>query len=253
MRLLLAGDVHGNPEHLVGLFNKADEFGCDAMVQLGDFGYWEHKVGGPEYLQIAEDHAVGLRIPLYWVDGNHENHEWLIDRYDLNADGFRVVRNKVYHIPRGHVWEWDGVTFMGFGGAYSIDKRGRTPFISWWPTEEPSQEEVDFAVDQALEHDIDVLFTHDCPTEVPIQAIFRQQGMGDFFVKNDWQANRSRAKISPVFRAAQPKRMYHGHYHIQYRINHQFPDDSECRVEGLGADVCAFPDSWTVLDTEHDL
>ena len=109
-----------------------------------------------------------------------------------------------------------------------------------------------FAVVQSLNHTIDVLFTHDVPKELPITAIFRSQGLD--LICDDWQANRSREKVSSVFCAAQPKRLYHGHYHIHYKTKHQFPNETECLVEGLDANVgFLYQDSWTILDTELDL
>ena len=42
MRILLAGDTHGNTTHVRYLIDVAVDQGCDRIFQLGDFGAWEH-------------------------------------------------------------------------------------------------------------------------------------------------------------------------------------------------------------------
>lgn len=246
MKLLLAGDVHGNVNHLISLFRTANNLGVDRIVQLGDFGYWEHRQSGVEFLEVAEQCVIEYQIPLFWVDGNHENHE-MLNEYPIQDDGFRKIRSGVYHIPRGTIWEWDNVTFLGFGGAYSIDERSKTKFVSWWPNEEASTTEVQETLDK-LRSDgcpkVDVMLTHDAPNEINIEGL----------IKNIWQSNRSRDKISAIFNAAKPKRLYHGHYHVRYSAKHffdMFEDHaSECLVEGLDCDGgWQFEDSYILLDT----
>ena len=250
MRLLLAGDIHGNPRHAMNVIASAAEFGCDKIVQLGDFGYWEHMEGGAEFLDLVSGESAQCGIPFYWIDGNHENHDKLKADYPIHEHGFRPIRDNLFHIPRGTVWEWDGVTFMGFGGAYSIDKAYRKEGVSWWADEWASRHEVEDAVANAKK--VDVMFTHDCPDEVPIDHIFISHGHR--FSKGIPEAMESRWRVSEVFNAARPSRLFHGHYHLRYDWEHKWDDGSVCLVDGLAADVYdSFKDSWTVLDTEHDL
>ena len=84
MKILLVGDTHGDAMHWDWLIEEyATEYAPDAIVQLGDFGFWPHQYGGPEFLDVVNG-AVGALgkytnkdVRLYWIDGNHENFDAL--------------------------------------------------------------------------------------------------------------------------------------------------------------------------------
>lgn len=126
MRLLIAGDTHGNSEFIANyLYPCAADSGCDMIVQVGDFGYWEHDPTDTFLDQVdAAAHTFG--IPFYWLRGNHDNIRHCRSRYTLaDFEGFVICRDNVRHIPDGHVWTWGGHRFRAFGGAYSVDKSWR--------------------------------------------------------------------------------------------------------------------------------
>lgn len=128
MRILVVGDTHGNIPWLTGfIYPAAVMLNADAIVQVGDFGYWEHTFDGVRFLNLLNEAASASGIPLYWLHGNHDKHSLALKRYNKarDAGGFIVVRSHVKYIPQGHVWEWQGRRFRVFGGAYSVDKRWR--------------------------------------------------------------------------------------------------------------------------------
>lgn len=129
-RVLFAGDTHGDSEHVDYLCMMAAAERCSVVFILGDFGYWEHSDHGA-FLDDCSNSAERHGVEIYWLDGNHENHTWLRERYigtefvERNDDGLVQIREHLWHAPRAHRWNWHGLTFMALGGAYSIDKEGR--------------------------------------------------------------------------------------------------------------------------------
>lgn len=127
MRLLLAGDTHGNLGHVRRILRAAADRGLEHVFQLGDFGYWEHEHSGVRFLDAAHRAARDHGVTLYFLDGNHDKSALLHERYGdrPDAEGFLQVRGRIRYAPRGHAWTWDGVRFLAFGGARSVDKDER--------------------------------------------------------------------------------------------------------------------------------
>ena len=75
MRVLFAGDIHGNTDHMSWVGRQAHAEGCDYIVACGDFGYWPHFEFGQSFLRHVDDVCRDAGVNLVWVDGNHENHE----------------------------------------------------------------------------------------------------------------------------------------------------------------------------------
>lgn len=246
MRILAVGDTHGNAKFWQHIFSAMSYLEYDVVVQVGDFGYWTHVPGGEEYLDFLELHCEQKNINLFWVDGNHENFD---DLYSLpiQDDGFRHVRPHIFHIPRGHTWEWDGVKFMGFGGAYSIDQMDRVVNEmqgdpkSWWPQEFITDDEVEKAIAAGP---VDVLFAHDVPEG--------NQGLQEAFVlQKGWAldpielSRQQRVQLRRVFDSARPSQLIHGHYHIRYN-----GELDGCQITGLAHDNLRRPnEALLVLDT----
>jgi predicted phosphodiesterase len=161
MKILFAGDTHGNDHQIDWLYWKAVAVGADLIWVCGDFGYWPHYEFGQEFLDKVTTNAEQTGIPLWFVDGNHENHD-LLDAYlaqQGNSEPIELAPH-LYWTPRGMTVELDGVTFMSYGGAWSVDWDRRTPHVTWW-----EQELISPAHIASLPHDlnVDVLVTHEAP------------------------------------------------------------------------------------------
>lgn len=209
MNFLFLGDTHGNIWQIEYAFDRAEEAGCSYIIQLGDFGYWEHRQEGQAFLDAVSHLTEEYEIPFYFIDGNHENFDWLYE-YPIE-DGFRRIRNGLYHIPRSATWEWDGVKFLALGGSHSIDKRYRVPGKSWWPQEMPTDVEVAEAKKVGK---VDVMLTHDVPEGADLSGLLGA----------DWKAKsespvecaEARRKVREVFDTAKPYWLFHGHYHRRF-------------------------------------
>lgn len=220
-QILLLGDVHGAYGWLKLAVRAANSLGISRILQLGDFGFWPHYASGKEFLQKANETLDENGVELWWVDGNHENHDWLAIQ-ERDEDGFWRLGN-IIHIGRGSRWSWGGRSFMGCGGAYSIDKMYRREGESWWAGETITEGDV-------LNCDglsVDVLVTHDAPWGAPNVIGFETVGDKDDYPES--AANRKR--VAAICDLVQPKLLVHGHYHHRNSTMYK-----STRVEGFGRD-----------------
>lgn len=163
-KLLIAGDIHGNERWIGSLCKLARRYGCDAILQLGDFGYWPHTVDGRRFLKHVDWHAERNGVAcVYWIDGNHENHDALV-ALEPEPDGTVVIGERCRYIPRGLRWEWQGIRFGALGGALSVDRRERVEGESWWAGEVMTRSDLERLGDRPL----DVLATHNAPEDSPL-------------------------------------------------------------------------------------
>lgn len=102
MSILFVGDTHGSFAQVAYALLTAHSVGVDTVIQVGDFGYFEHLDDGILFLdQIEQLPAdLGSQMTLFFIDGNHECHPRLA-QYPLDRDGLRPVRPNLFHIPRG--------------------------------------------------------------------------------------------------------------------------------------------------------
>jgi hypothetical protein len=141
----LAGDWHGNIPFAMSQIDRIHTAGAQLIVQLGDFGFWRDDPATRKYLSRLDRRLATRDMQLVWIDGNHEDHERL-NQIPIDAEtGLRPITPRITHIPRGYRWDWDGTTWMGLGGAHSVDRLDRVPGQSWWPQEHLTHEQVTFA------------------------------------------------------------------------------------------------------------
>ena len=282
--ILVSGDLHGDPQHTLYIFQAALNNDADAIIQVGDFGYWEHVQGGDAFLDLCSDLATQNDLPLYWIDGNHENHTWLRrlygpggSRHKPTPEGFWEIRPGVYYVPRGTRWVWSDRHLMGLGGAYSVDKFYRLrkereahashvysnkkrrevgaptkPFDPelhqrWWHEEELTDSEVAAAISDPTP--IDILFTHDKPRAST--PGWNRKAYPDCLPNQD--------KIQTVVDKLHPQVVIHGHLHYRYTdYIHNGTEGGYAQVEGLSCNTDAQendkdPDaSWLLLRLGED-
>lgn len=241
MNILVAGDTHGDSTWFHYLFEKAERFACDRILQVGDFGFWPHMASGLAFLDEVEALTASHDIEVFFIDGNHENHDLLAEA----SNGVGEVRDGVWWLPRGHRWSWGGVRFGALGGAHSIDWRAREVGVSWWPQEQVGQEDVDRLGDDPL----DVLVTHDVP------ASFAIPYKRPIHPADELRSLESRELIDSAVRATGAELVLAGHWHERWSGP---AVGGGCRVEvfaanGMGAEawgVLTVADGVVVLDGE---
>jgi len=179
------------------------------IVQVGDFGY-----GWPQtkpfkishgYYETDELFERALKMPFFWLDGNHENHDL------LEAD-HGASQSNTFYCPRGSVIEFKLPTrevrrAMFFGGASSIDKKYRIEGVTWWPQESITYSQTQRAIES--HNEVDIVFSHERPSAFNYKHNFKE-GFGESD-KNALEA------IREVFK---PPFWCFGHYHDYDRGEH---------------------------------
>ncbi|MBR1677123.1 MAG: metallophosphoesterase [Clostridia bacterium] len=163
--IFITGDTHGNED-----FGKLAEFASehselnrsDYVIIAGDFG----AVWNSETLVKDLKPYSDLPFTVLFVDGNHENFPLLNTFPEQMWNGGKIhkIRENIFHLMRGQVYEIEGKRFFTFGGATSIDKIYRRENISWWSEEVPTDRDIQEA-NKNLEkvgYKVDYIVTHSC-------------------------------------------------------------------------------------------
>lgn len=236
--IAVAGDWHEDVRFACRQVMSLAQRGAQTIIHVGDFGYSFSK----RFLDVLNSTLDFCDVDLYFVDGNHENFHVLYT-YEINDEGLRPLRSRITHIPRGFRWEWHGRTFMGLGGAVSVDKDWRGT-NEWWPEEEISY--FDFEVATEGGH-VDIMFTHDCPTGVKIPGITgNPYGFPEHSLK---QADRHRDTLRSITDIVTPKLLFHGHYHRRYNAILTTSDYST-RIVGLDMNAAPWYDNVVLVNLE---
>ena len=209
-KIAFAGDWHADRYYAVPAIDWAHEQGVDTIVHVGDFGYRFVDGNSAIFLANITEVLAEHDMQLYFVDGNHDNHEYLASLPD-EQDGTRKVTERVHYLPRGLRWNWGGVEFLAMGGAYSVDKPNRIPGHSWWAGETITMAQAYEATKDGWTH---ILISHDCPSGVNIPGL--HHGVEFFGQEQIDIANRERLKLDYVVTETQPKAVFCGHFHVRY-------------------------------------
>lgn len=241
MKILLIGDQHCMFHDAVRNLDKAVELEAELVIFLGDFGFtWDEKE--ISIFRRLEDAVAERGLTAYWLDGNHENFDLLEEVWGYTPDGASdlglqpsPMSANISYLPRGTRFELDGVKFMAFGGAVSVDRKWRTEGLSWWAQELITEDQVARITDEP----VDILLSHDVHTLAPTLAMQ--------LMTNNWKVDetstRSRQLLSQVVDKVKPQYVFHGHYHFSYRD----------RIDGIniqGLDMGYTNSSIALIDTE---
>lgn len=167
----------------------------DFVIVCGDFGVW-HDCPDERYWF---DWLAKKSFTLLFVDGNHENFDRLKNEFpvvDFHGGKAHKIRDNIYHLMRGYVFDLCGKKFFAFGGASSHDiddgilnfedypdikalvkdynrrtEQGqllRINHISWWKEELPTKYEMQRGRDnlKKVGYKVDFVITHSPPREV---------------------------------------------------------------------------------------
>ena len=209
----------------------------DIVIVCGDFGGIWHDCAEERYWL---DWLNNKPFTLVYVDGNHEGFtRYYEDEFpvvDFHGGKAHQIRDNIYHLMRGYIFDFEGKSFFAMGGASSHDiwdglldpddfpsheafmstyrawnrqgKVFRVNKISWWKEEIPSDEELDRGYQNLIEHnfEVDFVISHCLPQEIAFQVggrdsdkltLYFQKLLQDGLKFNHW---------------------YAGHYHKERRI-----------------------------------
>ena len=184
---------------------------ADYIIIAGDFGAVWHGDSEQQYWLNWLDEKPFTTL---FCDGNHENH-FLLNSYPVetwNGGKVHKVGESVYHLMRGQVFTIDGRTIFAMGGAYSIDKAYRKPFVEWWPQEMPSYAECAEALLNLEDHvnKVDIIVTHTAPLSI-IRQFYEPEDEKPF---NEF--------LDKIKDTVDFKKWYFGHIHGDIEIDERF-------------------------------
>ena len=167
-KIFLTGDTHipidVSKLDIVNFPEQNDLTRNDYVIVLGDFGLLWHN--NDRYLQW-KDWFEHRNFTTLWLDGNHENHDWIDSLPVSKWKGGKVHRisDNIIHLMRGQIFTINQHTFFVYGGAQSNDMERREIGISWWAREQGNfQEEYEAINNLALYNNkVDYILTHTCP------------------------------------------------------------------------------------------
>lgn len=247
-KILVVGDTHGNLWWLLQVIYRVPELLAGetekVIVQAGDFMF----TGSDEFLSLTNDALKSVGAYLLWVDGNHEDHDliasWREPGYPETAaacplaGGKRMTR--IYHLPRGHRWEWQGRTWLACGGAASPDRCWRTEGRSWWPQEYITDADVDRCIAGGP---ADVLISHDRPAAAWLSLPPWRQ---EWDVADLARSDASRDQVQRICEGTGVKDVIHGHYHLPFSWEQHDLGYGPVRVSQLHMD--GYDDNYRVLN-----
>lgn len=200
--VLVVGDIHGCFDNLLSLIKaRQKKTRLDAVIVCGDYGIWTDF----KKEKIPAAYNVPYPCPVYFVDGNHENHHEL-DKYERGK--IHNIIGNLYFCAYGSVLTINKTKFLFCGGAASIDKGTRIPFKTWWPTECISESDTYFLPDEK----IDIVISHTAPSCVCKEICEQNKWSFDYAKSLD----KSIAFLDNVLETYQPQRWYFGHWHTSY-------------------------------------
>ena len=194
MNILVIGDVHARFHKIEEIINDKHP---DAIIQLGDFGFW------PLQTRMIDEYSniINSGIPIYWCDGNHEDHDRLNDLVSFYGRVPIEIVDNCFYMPRGSTLILPNkMTALFMGGASSIDKLYRTPGYDWFTSETISN----YDLDSLPNKNIDIIFSHDAP------SFFNLSGL---YIDNSCMYNRNMLNI--VFNKYNIKQWFFAHYHTR--------------------------------------
>ena len=235
-RVGLVGDTHANTGWTIRVIESLAAEGVRVVVQLGDFGWW------PQYRFAHKISRAAARagVEVLFIDGNHEHHANLRAHAHRVDPGFEegrpvLMHPRLWYLPRGCAWEWDGVRFRALGGAYSIDMDFRTPSKDWFPEEVPSVADAHRAIDAGP---ADVFLCHDYP-----ELGYQLPGMPGLDETHERGSRQVQQMLAEVAKAIGPQLVVHGHWHRRYNI-----ERDNIAIEGLDCDNT--PGAALILDLD---
>lgn len=239
MAVYITGDCHGefNKFSTKRFPDQKELTKDDFVIVCGDFGLW-HDCKEERY---NLNWLAKKPFTLLFVDGNHENFDRLKNEFpvvDFHGGKAHKIRDNVYHLMRGYVFDLCGKKFFAFGGASSHDiqdgilyfedypdtkalvkdynrrtEQGqmlRINKISWWKEELPTKYEMQRGRDslKKVGYKVDYVISHCLPQSMVIH-LYGGGTDSDVLTKYFERL---------VQNGLQFKQWYAGHYHRDMRL-----------------------------------
>ena len=212
------GDKHANFERVFEYCYENDTDIDDIMIVLGD-ACINYFLDIRDY--ILKNKLKELPITLFCIHGNHEERPENIDTYITKEfhNGTVYYEEEFPNIlfaKDGEIYDFEGLSTLVIGGAYSVDKPYRLQMgYNWYPSEQPSEEIKNKVREVLKEHDnkVDVILSHTCPYKYMPYEMF----MGGI---DDSKVDKSTERfLDEIEENTDYKLWYCGHYHTDKEID----------------------------------
>lgn len=237
MKVGVIGDTHAQYPFLKYAYEALIRKGAEEIWQVGDFGYWPRLEEGEFFLTRIARMVEEQGVPIYFADGNHEDHE-LLDQMPREP---HAIKPNIFHVPRGVVLERGGKRVMFVGGAVSVDRKWRVAGRTWFANEVLSPHDIDFIKSQG---EANIVVAHDAPTAVPYKLL---SGWPPEDIR---LADAHRALMTELAESIKPRLWLNGHYH--QRVDHYYKGNGRAmKVKTLDCDTNWIPGkSYIVIETD---
>ena len=241
--IFITGDIHGVPTKLLKK-NFPEQLSMKKNIEnnyviiLGDFGIiWDYR-GEDKEEKYWLDYLEERPFATLFLDGNHDcfpriNQFPVVDFYKGKA---HQIRNNVYHLIRGEIYEIESKKFFVFGGGQTHDiedglldmndpnlkrkkqllkKQHKTHFRiigkEWWPEELPNEDEMLNGLNnlEKYNYEIDYILSH-----TPSTSNFYEISNCNHFDKNILTDYLDDIKTKTKY-----KKHFMGHMHIDEILN----------------------------------
>lgn len=216
----------------------------DIVIICGDFGgIWDTDKNS-SYENYWLKWLDEKPFTTVFVDGNHKNFRRLNSEFetvDFYGGRSHRIRNNIFHLMRGEIYEIEGKSFFVFGGASSHDikdgiikredfdsnykfketirrwnKQGKEFRIkdqTWWEEELPSEEDMNYAVERlkAVNYKVDFVITHCAP-----------QSIADKLYSFPIKPDRLTKFFDELLQRLEFRNWFFGHYHEDRKIDEKF-------------------------------
>ena len=216
--IYITGDTHARFER-VELFCKENNTSKDdILIILGDAGlnYYCNKKDSK-----LKEYVSSLPITIFSIHGNHEERPFNIDSYKLvDFCGGKVwIEDEFPNLlfaKDGEVYDFNGISTLVVGGAYSVDKFYRQMMGYMWFKDEQPSEEIKREVEEKLENigwNIDCVLTHTTPVKYePVEWFL--SGVNQSTVDKSTEL-----WLDIIEEKLNYKKWYCGHYHGEKKID----------------------------------
>ena len=201
--IYLTGDLHGwKGDPRIDWFHNIDKDSC--VIVLGDFGFFFRE----DLINDYPDYPFKTIVVL----GNHENTNILktFPEGIIYGAKCRIMKDNVYIINHGEILDINNKKFFVFGGALSIDKHLRVPYVSWWPEEQANKSDYDNAINnlEKVNYNIDYFLAHDVQGDIALK-LFKP------FTRVDSSTAKMLAQLEfeIKYHSNKPYEYYFGHWH----------------------------------------
>lgn len=231
--IFVTGDTHG--DWMTRLNSRSFPEGVeltkdDYVIICGDFGLW-HDTKEERYNLEWLDNKPFTTL---FVCGNHENYDRLYEYPVEKWCGGKVhkIRDSIFHLMRGQIFDIQGKRFFTFGGASShdvqdgilepddsrinewyrdYDKMFRINHTSWWKEELPSEEEMTEGMMNLKQNgsQVDYIITHS-----PYTSALCQMDQGSGVYKTDILTD----YLQEVKESVEYKKWFFGHMHVNQNV-----------------------------------